>query len=39
MGKTPVSDDVAAALGAFVSGRDGPTHTASTRAFTRADYG
>ena len=39
MSKHPVNDEVAAALGAFVSGGDGPTHTMLTRAFTRAGYG
>lgn len=39
MSKHPASDEVAAALGAFVGGGDGPTHTALTRAFSRAGYG
>ncbi len=39
MSKQPVSDEVAAALGAFVSGGDGPRHTDLTRAFSRAGYG
>ena len=39
MGKHPVSDEVAAALGAFVDGGDGPKHTKLTRAFSRAGYG
>ena len=39
MSKHPASDEVAAALGAFVSGGDGPTHTDLTRAFSRAGYG
>ncbi len=39
MGGEPVSDEVAAALGAFVGGGRGPTHTTLTRAFSRAGYG
>lgn len=39
MNKHPVSDEVAAALGAFVGGGVGPTHTKLTRAFSRAGYG
>ena len=39
MSRHPASDEVAAALGAFVRGGDGPTHTALTRAFSRAGYG
>ena len=39
MSKHPASDEVAAALGAFVGGGVGPTHTELTRAFSRAGYG
>lgn len=39
MSRDPLSDEVAAALGAFVGGGDGPTHTKLTRAFARAGYG
>lgn len=39
MAKHPASDEVAAALGAFVTGGLGPTHTKLTGAFTRAGYG
>lgn len=39
MAKHPVSDDVAAALGAFVGGGAGPTHSKLGRAFGRAGYG
>ncbi|MCY3618874.1 MAG: abortive infection family protein [Acidimicrobiaceae bacterium] len=39
MSKHPASDEVAAALGAFVGGGTGPTHTELTRAFKRAGYG
>ena len=35
----PVSDEVAAALGAFVAGGVGPRHSALTRLFTRTGYG
>lgn len=38
MSKHPASDDVAAALGAFVGGGAGPTHSKLTRAFGRAGY-
>ncbi len=39
MAKHPASDEVGAALGAFVTGGLGPTHTKLTGAFTRAGYG
>lgn len=39
MAKHPASDEVGAALGAFVTGGVGPTHTKLTGAFTRAGYG
>ena len=39
MSKHPASDEVAAALGAFVGGGGGPKHTELTRAFARAGYG
>lgn len=39
MATQPTSDEVAAALGAFVGGGDGPSHTKLTRAFSRAGYG
>jgi len=39
MAKYPISDEVAAALGSFVTGGSGPTHTKLTRAFTLAGYG
>ncbi len=35
----PVSDEIAATLGAFVSGGDGPTHTVLTQIFDRTGYG
>ena len=35
----PVSDEVAATLGAFVAGGDGPTHSVLTGVFGRAGYG
>jgi hypothetical protein len=38
MAANPVSDDIAAALGAFCRGGDGPTHTALTRVFQRCGY-
>ncbi len=39
MAKHPVSDEVGAALGAFVAGGVGPRHSTLTRVFTRAGYG
>ena len=39
MSKHPVSDEVAATLGAFVSGGDGPRHSVLTRVFGAAGYG
>ena len=39
MSKHPASDEVAAVLGAFAGGGDGPSHTKLTRAFSRAGYG
>ncbi len=39
MSRHPTSAEVAAALGAFVGGGDGPKHTELTRAFSRAGYG
>ena len=39
MSRHPASDDVAAALGAFVGGGDGPKHRDLTRAFNRGGYG
>ncbi len=39
MTKHPVSDEVGAALGAFVAGGAGPRHSVLTRAFARAGYG
>lgn len=38
MMKHPVSDEVGAALGAFVAGGVGPRHSALTRVFGRAGY-
>lgn len=35
----PVSDEIAATLGAFVSGGDGPAHTKLTQVFDRTGYG
>ena len=35
----PVSDEIAAALGAFYRGGSGPTHTALSRVFMRCGYG
>lgn len=35
----PVSDEVAASLGAFCRGGSGPTHTALTQVFKRCGYG
>lgn len=35
----PVSDEIAAALGAFVAGGLGPRHSTLTRVFTRSGYG
>ena len=35
----PVSDEIAATLGAFVSGGDGPRHTVLTRVFDQTGYG
>lgn len=35
----PVSDEIAAALGRFVLGGTGPTHSALTNVFERAGYG
>lgn len=39
MSKFPVSDEVGAALGAFVSGGAGPRHAVLSRIFARAGYG
>lgn len=39
MAKHPVSDEVAAALGAFVAGGVGPRHSTLSRVFARAGYG
>lgn len=39
MARHPVSDEVGAALGAFVAGGSGPRHTTLTRVFARAGYG
>jgi hypothetical protein len=39
VGNHPVSDEVGAALGAFVAGGVGPRHAVLTRVFTRAGYG
>ena len=39
MASHPVSDEVAATLGAFVAGGDGPTHSVLTGVFGRAGYG
>jgi hypothetical protein len=39
MAKYPVSDEVGAALGAFVAGGVGPKHSTLTRVFARAGYG
>ena len=39
MAKHPVSDEVGAALGAFVAGGVGPRHSTLTRVFARAGYG
>ena len=38
MAQHPVSDEVAATLGAFVTGGDGPRHTVFTRVFARTGY-
>ena len=38
MAHHPVSDEVAATLGAFVAGGTGPRHTVLTRVFTRTGY-
>lgn len=38
MAQQPVSDEVAATLGAFVTGGVGPRHTVLTRVFTRTGY-
>ena len=38
MAQHPVSDEVAATLGAFVAGGAGPRHTVLTRVFTRTGY-
>lgn len=35
----PISDEIAATLGAFVSGGAGPTHTKLTQVFDRTGYG
>ena len=35
----PVSNEISAALGAFVSGGHGPTHTQLTRVFNQTGYG
>lgn len=37
--KYPVSDEVGAALGAFVAGGVGPRHSVLSRVFARAGYG
>ncbi len=37
--KHPVSDEVGAALGAFLAGGVGPKHSTLSRVFTRAGYG
>jgi hypothetical protein len=39
MAKHPVSDEVAATLGAFVAGGAGPRHSVLTRVFGRTGYG
>ena len=39
MARHPVSDEVGAALGAFVAGGTGPRHSVLTRVFVRAGYG
>lgn len=39
MSKYPVSDEVGAALGAFVAGGGGPRHSVLSRVFARAGYG
>lgn len=39
MARHPVSDEVGAALGAFVAGGSGPRHTTLSRVFARAGYG
>ncbi len=39
MSKFPVSDEVGAALGAFVAGGAGPRHAVLSRIFARAGYG
>ncbi len=39
MATHPVSDEVAATLGAFVSGGAGPRHSVLTRVFSRTGYG
>ena len=38
MSRHPVSDEVAATLGAFLAGGDGPRHTVLTRVFGRTGY-
>ena len=38
MSRHPVSDEVAATLGAFVTGGDGPRHSVLTRVFGRTGY-
>ena len=38
MSRHPVSDEVAATLGAFVTGGDGPRHSVLTRVFARSGY-
>jgi hypothetical protein len=38
MAANPVSDEIAAALGAFCRGGSGPTHTALSRVFQRCGY-
>lgn len=38
MARHPVSDEVAATLGAFVTGGDGPRHSVLTRVFARTGY-
>lgn len=39
MGQHPVSNEVGAALGAFLAGGAGPSHSALTRVFERTGYG
>ncbi len=39
MSRHPVSDEIAATLGAFVTGGDGPRHSVLTRVFARSGYG